>query len=162
MPGAVCMSGVYSVFLAHPSSAGLAEIDAWVQAVVALYPEMTTEEVVPARVSMRNHMGSVGGWEAWYRWVAVAKDLTGQPIYSVMICPKQWVGKRTYRLVQEFLREGKPVYFLDGDSMTTVVDVKVDEAAGLDENGEPLNWSSSWVLCPASEPVNAWGAGQWK
>jgi len=155
------MLGVYSVFLAHPSSATLADIADWARVIIDLYPEISVEEVVPARVSMRNHMGSVGGWEAWYRWVATAKDLTGQPIYSVMICPKQWVGKRTYRLVQEFLREGKPVYFLDGDSMTAVCDVKVDEAAGLDENGEPLNWSSSWVLCPAPERTELWEAGQW-
>lgn len=154
-------SGVYSIFLAHPSSASLPDIDAWVQAIIACYPEISAEAVVPARVSMRNHLGSVGGWEAWYRWVAGANDLTGQPFYSVMICPKQWVGKRTYRLVEEFLRANKPVYFLDDGGLTPVVGVKVDDAAERDENGELLNWSSSWVLCPAAEPAGTWENGAW-
>ena len=153
--------GVYSIFLAHPSSATLPDIDSWAQTIVSFYPQMSVESVVPARVSMRNHLGSVGGWEAWYRWVAGAKDLAGQPVYSVMICPKQWVGKRTYRLVEEFLRVGKPVYFLDGDGLTPVVEVKIDDGAERDANGEPLNWSSSWVLCPAAEPDGAWENGTW-
>lgn len=157
-------TGVYSIFLAHPSSAGLSDIDGWAQSIAACYPHMSTEEVVPARVSMRNHLGLVGGWEAWYRWVAGAKDLTGQPMYSVMVCPKQWVGKRTHRLVEEFLLVGKPVFLLTADGLTPVVGVKVDEDAGLDENGEPLNWASSWVLCLGAEPEapGVWEDGAWK
>ena len=141
------MLGVHQIFLAHPSSASLSDIASWVGTLAALLPEIDPEAIIPARVSMRRHMSSVGGWEAWYRWVADAYDLSGFPFYSVMICPKQWVGKRTHRLVEEFLRAAKPVYLLDGGELIPVLGVKVDDAAALDEQGEPQNWSSSWVLC---------------
>ncbi len=134
-----------SIFLAHPSSASTADIADW----SALIADLTSGVVTPARDSMRNHMGAVGGWEAWYRWVATGRDIMGAPVYSMMVCPKQWVGKRTHRLVEEFLTAQKPVYFLDGGELTAVCDVQVDPDAALDDKGEPVSWTSSWVLCPA-------------
>ena len=122
-----------NVFFAHPR----AYPDSVIDRTVADLAARLGHPVTAGRDDYKLR-GSVLGWEAWERDVAIGFDpMTREPRFSVFIVPELSCGRATATIVRLALQAGKPVFFFGSQEAREIVAV---QDTGTD------NWKSGWNL----------------
>jgi len=105
-------------------------------------------EVSTAREEWKTRLGSSGSADQLAVDLGGGSTLNGEPLFHAIVCPKEYVGKRTAITVEAALASGRTVFYLSGVSFVPVSWVKCID---------PKDWKSGWMLChvcglPAAGP----------
>lgn len=96
-----------------------------------------TAEVSTAREQWQTRLGTSGSADQLAVDLGSGTALNGEPLFHVIVCPKEYVGKRTAKTVQAALGSGRTVFYVDG-----ITFVQVGWVDCVDQN----DWKSGWRL----------------
>jgi hypothetical protein len=96
-------------------------------------------EVTTAREQWQTRLGSSGSADQLALDLGSGSSLSGEPLFHVIVCPRQYIGKRTAKTVESALASGRTVFYMNGMHFVQVGWVKcVDQT----------DWKTGWMLCP--------------
>jgi hypothetical protein len=127
-----------TVLVAHSAKEEQTAID---DIVAYLRQQMPGAFVSTAREQWQLRLSSAGSADQLAVELGAGSQLNGQPLFSLIVFPRPYVGKRSAITAEAALRAGRLVVYLDGVAFVPVGGIQTIDAD---------DWQAGWLLHPAS------------